>query len=368
MHVLLIEDDRAHARLIQETLVEVKDPPCELEHVERLSLGLQSLAGGGIDVVLLDLSLPDSQGFDTFAKVHTQAPDVPIVVLTGLDDETVAVKAVQKGAQDYLNKRDVLKEGHYLVRAMRYAIERKRLERIKDEFLGTVSHELRTPLTIIKEFSAILSDQLVDPLTRMQQEHLTVIRENVDRLARIIKSLLDASEIQSGHVAIRKIVVEVRPLIERVMSSMKPLAERKQLQLDLQASETSLWIFADPDRMTHVLVSLVGNAIKFTGNGGRIQVKVSHRSDANEVEFSVTDTGVGIAPENMPQIFENFQQFRRGPQGVGPEGTGLGLAISKRLVELHGGCIQATSEPGRGSVFSFTLPLIEVPPGGKLSA
>ena len=361
MRVLLIEDDPGHARLIREVLAEVHNPSCKLEHVERLASGLAALAAGGIDVVLVDLSLPDSQGFDTFARVHTQAPDVPIVVLTGLDDEAVAVKAVQKGAQDYLNKREVLRDGHFLVRAMRYAVERKRLERIKDEFLGTVSHELRTPLTIIKEFTTILSDHLVGPLTPAQQKHLAVIRENIERLARIIKSLLEASEIQAGHVAIHPCPVAVHPLLERVVDAMRPLAEHQRLHLDLDVPERALGVLADPDHVTHILLNLVGNAIKFTEPGGRIQVSVA--GHASEVEFCVSDTGVGIAPEHLPQLFEHFQQFRRGPTSGGTEGTGLGLAISKRLVELQGGRIQATSEPGRGSVFAFTLPRIELLPG-----
>jgi diguanylate cyclase (GGDEF)-like protein len=354
INVLLIEDSPGDARLIREALTGAPGAVFDLEWTDRLSKGLWRLAQGGIDAVLLDLSLPDGQGLETFTRVHRQASSVPIVVLTGLEDEAVAVEAVKQGAQDYLGKASVLADGQFLVRSLRYAIERKRADRLKDEFLSTVSHELRTPLATIKEFATILADQLAGPLLPDQQQYLGIIRSNVDRLARMINDLLDTAKIEAGYAVLSRRVVALRPLIEQVAQSMKPLAEGKQLQLAIDLPAAPLSLFADADKVTQILVNLVDNAIKFTSGPGRVTIRVEEL--ANEVRFRVEDTGIGIAMEDLPRLFEKFRQVGRAVGMSGAKGTGLGLAICKRLIELHGGRIWVESRAGAGSTFSFTLP------------
>ena len=357
--LLLIEDNPGDTRLIREALSEARGTTFELVCADRLSSGLGYLARGGIDLVLLDLSLPDSQGLNTFARVHTEAPTVPIVVLSGLQDEGLAMEAVQKGAQDYLSKSFVMVESHFLVRSIRYAIERKRLERLKDEFLDTVSHELRTPLATIKEFTEILSDKIPGPVTTQQQEHLAVIEANIDRLARMINDLLDMAKVQSGHVLLNREFVETGPLLDHIIQSMRPLAEGKQITLEVSVPKAPPGIFADADKVTQALINLVSNAIKCTPESGRVTIGVEELP--NEVQFRVEDTGIGIDPEDLPKLFEKFYQLSRPMSGGGSaKGTGLGLAICKRLVELHGGRIWAESRSGAGSTFSFTLPKYHV--------
>jgi len=175
-------------------------------------------------------------------------------------------------------------------------------------------------------------------------------------MVRLIDDLLDSAKIEAGQVLLNKRFVEVRPLIDQVVQSMQPLAKGKQITLEVAIPALSSGIFADPDKLTQVLLNLIGNAIKFTPPAGRVTIRAEEQS--GEVQFSVSDTGVGISADDLPKLFEKFQQFRR-TAGEGSQGTGLGLAISKRLVDLHGGRIWAASQEGKGSTFSFTIPLYD---------
>ncbi len=348
--VLLIEDNPGDARLIREVIADAQGVPIELEWADRLSTGLQRLGRKGIDVVLLDLTLPDSQGFETFLKAHEQFPSVPIVVLSGLDDETLAVEAVQKGAQDYLVKGQV--DGKTLVRVMRYAIERKRLLQIRDEFVGTVSHELRTPLAITREGISLMLDKIPGAINAQQERILAVARDNIDRLTRIINSLLDISKLEAGRVELARARTDLVALLRRVAASFEPRARERGIDLRVRILDEGLWVYADPDKILQVLVNLVGNAMKFTERGS---IEIAARDGEEAVECWVADTGRGIAAEDLPRVFERFQQFGR-VEGGGEKGTGLGLAIVKGLIQLHHGTISVASDAGVGTTFTFTLP------------
>ena len=233
--------------------------------------------------------------------------------------------------------------------------ERKQLERLKDEFLSTVSHELRTPMATVKEFTEIIADEIAGPVTTPQREYLAIIKANIDRLSRIINDLLDMTKIEAGRLLLYKTLIEPQALVEQVAQLMSPLAKTRLIALEVNAPAHVPNVFADADKITQVLINLVGNALKFTDPQGRVRVEVVDQP--NQVLFSVTDTGMGIAAQDLPKLFEKFTQLARPmPGGSSIKGTGLGLAISKRVVELHGGHIQAASELGRGSTFSFTLP------------
>ncbi|HLD77903.1 MAG TPA: hybrid sensor histidine kinase/response regulator, partial [archaeon] len=336
--ILIIEDTPEDAKLLQEALAEEKGAAFELTHAGSVRAGLQRLQAGGIDLVLLDLVLPDSQGIETLVKVRDRSPWVPIVVLTSSDDDALALEALERGAQDYLVKGYVQVYRSLLPRAIRYALERTRANRVKDEFVSTVSHELRTPLATMREFTAILADQIAGPLTADQKEYLGIIQANVNRLTRMIDNLLDMAKIEAGQILLDKAVVEVGPLVDQTVQSLRPLASNKQVELQLRIPTGMPVLFADADKVTQVLINLLSNAIKFTDHGGRITIAVEEQP--NDLEFSVSDTGIGIAADDLPKLFEKFQQVPSLSR-ESAKGTGLGLAISKRLVELHGGRIWA---------------------------
>jgi two-component system phosphate regulon sensor histidine kinase PhoR len=232
----------------------------------------------------------------------------------------------------------------------------KEVERLKNELISTVSHELRTPLTTMKEFVSIVFDGIAGPLTAEQKEYLNIIMSNMNRLGRMINDLFDISKLEAGRMELKKRLVDPLLLIKDQLVSFMPEAENKKIALSACLPEELPQLYIDPDRITQVLVNLIGNALKFTPEGGKVLVEAKELDDSLQIQ--VTDTGVGIAKENFSKLFDRFQQIDRKP-GPGAKGTGLGLAISKSVIEMHKGKIWVESEVGKGSRFIFTLPKIE---------
>ncbi len=208
LHVLLVEDSAGDARLIQELLAEVRHVTIHVEWVNRLATGIERAVAGGPDVVLLDLSLPDSTGLATVARMHDGAPGVPIVVFTSLDDEALGMQAVTLGAQDYLVKG--ARDAAGVARTLRYAVERERLQsanRDKDEFLAILSHELRTPLTAMLGWVRMLQTGRLSP------EQVKQALESIDRNTRVqaalINDLLDVSRITAGKLTLERQCVDL---------------------------------------------------------------------------------------------------------------------------------------------------------------
>jgi len=231
--------------------------------------------------------------------------------------------------------------------------ERRRAERLKDDFVSTVSHELRTPLAITREGVSLLIDGITGPVNVKQMKILNTAKGNVDRLTRIINDLLDISKIEAGRMQVTREKISMDRLIEHTHASLAPLAAQKGLRLEVQATDRNIEIFADEDRIIQVLNNLISNAIKFTAEG---RVTVSLGIAEGHMECRVEDTGAGISEEDMPKLFQRFVQIGR-TNGAGRRGTGLGLVIAKNIVELHGGRIWAESELHRGTRFTFVLPL-----------
>lgn len=231
-------------------------------------------------------------------------------------------------------------------------IERKRLEKMKDEFISAVSHEMRTPLSITKEGISLVLDRIPGEINPEQDAILTMARRNIDRLARIINDLLDISNLEAGRVHLRRERAEIGDLFRQVVEAFQPRASAKALSLRVSVPEQGVPIYADADKVMEILTNLVDNAVKFT-DAGRITLLA--RADRERVECSVEDTGVGISAQDLPRVFGKFEQFGR-LSGAGAQGTGLGLAIAKRLVELHHGTLRVESQPKKGTRFIFTLP------------
>src|SRR5499426_2128665 len=231
----------------------------------------------------------------------------------------------------------------------------KELDQLKSDFVSNVSHELRTPLTAIKGAVDLLLREVPGPLNENQTHHLSRVRSNTQHLARLINDLLDLSQIEEGKIELDAGRVSLGGLLHEVMETVKPMAAEKPVLLEVDVPEPSVLVWADRDKITQVLMNLIGNAIKFTPSGGRIAV-----STANDrrgwVRVSIRDAGPGIPVSEQEKVFEKFYQVTQDGSPK-PKGTGLGLAISKSLVELHGGRIWVESEEGRGSTFSFTLPV-----------
>jgi signal transduction histidine kinase len=299
-------------------------------------------------------------------------------VLSGLDDEEVAVAAVDAGAQDYLVKGQVTPE--LLRRSIRYAIQRKRLEleralllereqeartsaeaaaRTRDEVLAIVAHDLRNPLAAVTMgVSMLIPEEPEDePDPGVLRSTLEMVLRASEGMDRLIGDLLDLSRIEAGRLWINREPFPAASILAEIREMFTPAAHGKQQEL-LAGTESPLpTILADRDRVVQVLSNLVGNAIKFTPPNGRIVVRAVAGGDA--VRFTVEDTGPGLTADVRDHVFDRFWQARN----TRHLGTGLGLSIARGLVEAHGGTIWVESEEGRGSTFGFTLPLAPGSPG-----
>jgi len=222
----------------------------------------------------------------------------------------------------------------------------------KSQFISTVSHELRTPLTIIKEDIALIMDGAAGRIKSKQREILEIAQRNIDRLARLINDVLDFQKLQSGRVKFNMQDNNINNVIETVYSTMAGTVKKKGVELQLAIDNTLPKATFDSDKMIQVLTNLVSNAMKFTDKGS---ITIATRRIENSIRISVIDTGCGMKQEDLPKLFQQFQQLGSGNRKTG--GTGLGLAISKDIVEKHGGRIWVESELGKGTTMHFLLPI-----------
>jgi PAS domain S-box-containing protein len=236
----------------------------------------------------------------------------------------------------------------------RYERRLKDLDKMKSDFVSNVSHELRTPLTSIKGSVDNMLDGLTGSLNEKQIRYLARIKSNTDRLSRLINDLLDLSKIEAGRIDLRPATLPLTILAAEITEHLKPMAAEKLIRIEVSSSDPSVTVWADRDKVTQVLMNLIGNAIKFTPEAGKVTVAIE-KNGSDWVQISVGDTGPGIFPGETRKIFAKFYQIENLDKQR-PKGTGLGLAISKALVEMHGGKIWVESELGSGSTFSFTLP------------
>src|SRR2546427_1354163 len=271
------------------------------------------------------------------------------VVITALRDATGRLRGFGRGTRDITEHR----RAQELI--MQAKEEAERASKFKDQFLSTMSHELRTPLNAVLGFSDLLADERYGPLNDRQRRYVDHIYTGGKHLLRLISDILDLSKIQAGRMELAREDVAVASAFTEVISALHPLAEKKSHVL-LQQAEPDLHVHADAMRFKQVLTNLIGNAIKFTPEGGRIEL-VARQVD-NQVRIEVRDNGLGIPPEQQQRIFEAFVRLTQ--TGSATEGTGLGLAITARLVELHGGKLGIESQPGEGACFYFSLPLIAI--------
>jgi signal transduction histidine kinase len=303
-------------------------------------------------------------------RAHAAAPSVPLIVLTGLDDEVLAAGAMKEGAQDYLIKGQI--ENRALPRALRHAIERHRMQtetdlirtnqmQFKDEFLSHVSHELRSPLSAIYQFVTILQDGLTGAVNPEQHEQLGIVLRNVKQLESMIGDLLEVTRMQAGKLTIELQCASVSDAIADAVDTLQGAAAAKGIALSSNVACPLPSVFADPTRMRQILIILLDNAIRFTPAGGAVTVQARIlEEDPSLLILEVSDSGCGISTDSIDRIFERLFQASD-PASAGRKGLGLGLYICKELVTRQGGHIWAKHAPGHGAVFSVTLPLFSLP-------
>jgi signal transduction histidine kinase len=373
LQVLLVEDNAGDARLLRDMFSKETAGSFTLTHLTRMSEAEKYLARGGVDIVLLDMGLPDGQGLENLRRARAAAPDVVMIVLTGLEDEALAAAAIKEGAQDYLIKGQI--ENRALPRALRHAMDRHRMQaetdamrthqlQLKDEFLSHVSHELRSPLTSIYSFTTIISDGLAGETSPQQNEYLQIILRNVAQLQSMIEDLLEVTQAQAGKLKIDLQSVNLDDAIEYAVATLGGAAKEKEIALSYQSSAELPMAYGDAMRIRQVLTILMDNAVKYTPDGGVVSVCAGVcAQDPGFLQVEVSDTGCGMNAEAIGRIFEHLYQVSDPAietGRAGRRGLGLGLHIAKELVTRQGGEIWVTSEPHQGSQFLFTIPIFSL--------
>jgi signal transduction histidine kinase len=369
VRLLLVEDNPAEARLIKEMFSDLNHGAFHIEHADRLSEALSRLQEGDIEAVLLDLSLPDSQGLKTLEAMRDCASAVAIVVLTGLDDSALGTEAVKRGAQDYLVKG--FPNAEILSRSVRYAIERQRLgaeldasrmeqlhqqqrlnrdlalhNRELEEFAHVASHDLQEPLRKMVAFSGLLRRDMGDSIPEKGQRDLRFIEESALRMQKLVDDLLELS--RAGRSELRRDPISLESCAGAALEALQFAIEQSEAKIE-RDELPELW--GDARMLTQLYQNLIGNALKFV-HGQKPAIHLTAQFEGQLWILGVKDNGIGIQPEYSGQIFTAFQRLHRRDEY---EGSGIGLAICRKTVERHGGKIWVESAPGEGSHFKFYL-------------
>ncbi|MBS3906826.1 MAG: response regulator [Syntrophaceae bacterium] len=378
--VLVVDDERDIRDFLFKALTRIAGFHVEL--AENGQEALKKMEKEKFDLVLTDLKMPSVDGLQLITEISRSKPEILTVLMTGHGSIDSAIEAMKNGASDYLTKplnldetilrlKKVLEEKQRFVRLKDYADqlekanqELKNIDAMKSEFVSVASHELRTPLAAIKNSIQLILSGKTGEINENQTKFLSMAERNINRLTNILNNLLNLSKIESGKVELKFEDVALKSLIELTASSLRPQADGKSIAIEVEVPEDLPAAFADKDKIEQVLVNLIGNAIKFTPERGKIFVMAKayfeerERGTVNKIAVSVKDTGIGIPVEHLNSVFEKFHQVEDSlHRSTG--GTGLGLAITKGLVEAHQGKIWVESEVGKGSVFTFTLPVSE---------
>ncbi|HLD35591.1 MAG TPA: ATP-binding protein [Planctomycetota bacterium] len=308
---------------------------------------------------LLETILPQKATFDNYEVEHNFATIGRRIMLLNarqiqrvLGKERIILLAIE----DVTERREIEKGLEKArVKLEEVSIELKRTSRVKSEFLANMSHELRTPLNSIIGFSEVLYDETFGKLGEKQKEYVNYVLVSGKHLLLLINDVLDMAKVEAGKMELSISSLSLKNILEDALILIKGMALKKKITLALKIDENIGQIEADERKLKEVLYNLFSNAIKFTLPEGK--VGITAQIIGSEIEIAVTDTGIGIAPENISRVFEAFTRIEN-PYSKAIEGTGLGLGLSKKLVELHGGKIRIESNGlNTGTVVKFTLPI-----------
>ncbi len=354
--VLLVEDSLPDARYVQEMLPKSS---YHVSHTTSLAQAHDEIAAHPFNVVLLDLSLPDGSGLETFLSMIGWSPTTPIIILTGLDDEDVAIRAVQLGAQDYILKKEISE--YTLSRSIRYAIERKQAEEKskrllvleqREEFMATLTHDLKNPLIGANRILELMAEQALGVLSDEQSKLLLQLRDNNKMLLSMIQNLIEVYRFEKDINAVNLENTNLLQIITSCINDIAPIAQNRDIRLKTEFSDSVKEVMADANAIRRVVQNLLDNALKFTPSGGEISLVVHPTNGA--VAVQIGDTGPGISPEEQTRLFQRFSQGRVGRKYT--PGTGLGLYLCKQIIDAHHGEITCSSTEGVGTTFSVTLP------------
>lgn len=392
-NILIVDDTPENLQVLSATL---SDRGYKVRGVINGKMAIRAATSGSPDLILLDIQMPEMNGYEVCEKLKAkpQTSKIPVIFISALDEVLDKVKSFKVGGVDYITKpfqvEEVLARVEHQLTIQRLQkqlidrntqlqqeiIERKKAEesaaaasQAKSQFVANMSHELRTPLNAILGFTQVMSRDAL--LSHEQIENLRIINRSGQHLLELINDVLDLSKIEAGIIALDESSFDLYQLLDTLEEMFQIKAETQNLQLEFSVqSQVPQYIRTDEKKLRVCLINLLGNAIKFTGSGGSIWLRVSMKNilePAAKTEtyskytsaeqfflcLEVEDTGVGIAATEMDTLFDAFVQTESGRKSA--EGTGLGLTITKRYVELMGGDIGVSSILGEGTVFKFNI-------------
>ena len=360
IEVLIVDDNANDRQNLEDMITSEKEIVFQISNADRLAACFKQIKTGGIDLVLLDLFLPESKGLETLRRVRKKAPELPIIVLTRLDDKTTGIEAVREGAQDYLIKGDY--DSKLLHHSIRYAIERKRvdiklqnyaaeLESSNEEyrrFAYVVSHDLRAPLRAMQGFSNTLLQRYSDKLDDTGQGYVRRIANAALRMDELIQDLLVYSRITTTDIQITRINLEES--IDKALEQVEGEIKERQAHITIQRPLPQA--FGNVSTLAQIVVNLVTNGIKFIAPEVKPDIRIWSEIFQDRVRLWVEDNGIGIEQENQEKIFQVFERLH-GTEAY--PGTGIGLAIVNKGVQRLVGHVGLESEPGSGSRFWIEL-------------
>lgn len=365
IHKILVVDDRPENIFSLESML--ADDNREVLTASNGNEALRIAYSEPLSLILLDVQMPGMDGFETaeILKQNNKTKDIPIIFVTAINkDISYVVKGLKGGGIDYLYKPLDMELTRAKVEAFLnfYTAQAElkqmntQLEKINSEknyYLGVAAHDLRGPLGHIKMFSEYLQDELNDKVDDDQKEYLSIINNSAEYLLRLVNNILDISKIEAGELKLNHQKVDLAEFLYEQISFVNPLAQRKNIKLELNNNSGVKQLEFDPIHIAQVISNLLTNAIKFSNEGTVTQLNVSDNGDM--VHFCIKDQGLGIPADEIPTIFNAFQKTSVKSTG-GEKSTGLGLAIVKKIIDSHNGNIWCTSQVGVGSEFCFELP------------
>lgn len=383
--VLVIEDDGVDRLLVKRAFQRAHDT-MHLRWATLLKEGVTSLQDCNFDIIVTDLTLPDSSGVDTVVHLRDAAPDTPIIVLSGLEDPDVGAELIRLGVEDCFLKGDL--SPSMLNRAIRHSIQRNANQLhirslLKDvrrksalledrnqklaklyaqahDFVDNVSHEFRTPLTVVKEYISLVRNSYVGEVNEEQARLLGIAEDRADDLNTMVDDMLDISRLESGMLCVYRRGCTVGEIVERIFHALQQKASVKNIELQWEIDSDQTVVYCDPEKASRVITNLVVNAIKFSDRDGIVRVAATAEPIGGDVRFSIADNGPGIDEQALRSIFQRFKQLEQSVRSS-TRGFGLGLNIAKELVLLNFGSIDVQSAIGDGTEFSFTVPMWDPP-------
>ena len=384
--ILICDDDPAFRKLVR-TYLRSADKGFVLEEAGQKAEIQDALDKGGIDLVLMDILMPEKSGIEWLGEI-VERQIAPVIMLTGFGSEDIAVQSIHEGAIDYIPKDHLTRDR--LMSTVKVAVEtwkRKRAEaererfqkeleiknaklqnamehmadleeitKMKTEFLSIISHELRTPLTPMKAQLQMILEGYVGELNDEQKKCIVVVLRNLTRLDNLIADILDLSRIETGKIRLVFESMSINDVVKEAITMQDSFATQKDIEISTKLADLPD-IVGDPERIGQVIGNLLNNAIKFSKKSGKviIETKCLDIEGKENVLFSITDYGIGISKADHKKLFKPFSQI---DTSLGREqaGTGLGLAIVRGIIHAHRGKVWIDSESGNGTTFYFTIP------------